>query len=137
MFPQICSVKQGDMKTLLIFIITFLALQVNAMPKDSVSVVMNTSTSNSQINIRTNSQSQKADLINNTRFEFFNVSTDWLLETKAELINGISYSPTLEFNISRPNGFNFQVQTGALPIINGLKVQKTQPAAGLSFSYKF
>ncbi|OIQ33465.1 MAG: hypothetical protein BM555_04655 [Crocinitomix sp. MedPE-SWsnd] len=67
----------------------------------------------------------------------FFIEGDWLLETKAELINGISYSPTLEFNLSRPNGFNFQVQTGALPIMTGLKVNKTQPAAGFSFSYKF
>jgi hypothetical protein len=67
----------------------------------------------------------------------FSIGTDWLLETKAELINGISYSPTLEFNLSRPNGFNFQIQTGALPIISGLKIDKTQPTAGFSFSYNF
>ena len=59
----------------------------------------------------------------------FFVEGDWLLETKAELINGISYSPTLEFNLSRPNGFNFQLQTGALPIFTVLKINKTQPAA--------
>lgn len=67
----------------------------------------------------------------------FFIEGDWLLETKAELINGISYSPTLEFNIARPNGFNFQIQTGALPILSGFKINKTQPAAGFSFSYKF
>jgi hypothetical protein len=67
----------------------------------------------------------------------FFIEGDWFLETKAELINGISYSPTLEFNITRPNGFNFQIQTGALPIMSGLKINKTQPAAGVSFSYKF
>ncbi|MEO9532171.1 MAG: hypothetical protein ABJG68_10670 [Crocinitomicaceae bacterium] len=70
-------------------------------------------------------------------FKSFTIQTDWLLETKAELINGISYSPTLEFNLSSQKGFNFQLQTGALPIMNGLKINKTQPAAGFSFSYKF
>ena len=65
------------------------------------------------------------------------ISFDWILETKAEIINGISYSPTIEFNISRPNGMNFQLQTGALPIIKGLNIQNTQPCAGLSFGYKF
>ena len=124
------------MKAILIIIITFLSLQVNAMHNDSIEVVMINSTETSTINIISTS-SQKPDSINNTRFKFFKVSTDWLLETKAELINGISYSPTLEFNLSSPKGFNFQLQTGALPIIDGLKIQKTQPAAGLSFSYKF
>lgn len=67
----------------------------------------------------------------------FSIGADWLLETKAEIINGVSYSPTLEFNITRPNGFNFQIQTGALPILTGLRINKTQPAAGFSMSYKF
>jgi len=74
---------------------------------------------------------------NKKEFKPFSIGADWLLETKAELINGISYSPTLEFNITRGNGFNFQIQTGALPILTGLKINKTQPAAGFSFSYKF
>ena len=107
------------------------------MSKDSIQNVLNMNTVKSSKALIYTAPTEKADLIHNTRFKSFNVSTDWLLETKAELINGISYSPTIEFNLSRPNGFNFQVQTGALPILNGLKIQKTQPAAGLSFSYKF
>ena len=67
----------------------------------------------------------------------FFIEGDWLLETKAELINEISYSPTLEFNLTKPKGFNFQIQTGALPIVSGFKIDKTQPAAGFSFGYKF
>lgn len=70
-------------------------------------------------------------------YKAFSIGADWLLETKAEIINGVSYSPTLEFNITRPNGFNFQIQTGALPIFTGLRINKTQPAAGFSFSYNF
>lgn len=125
------------MRAILIFIITLLSLQVNGMSKDSIQVIMASDIKQPTIQEVTNQKVTSSHLIHNTRFKNFNVSTDWLLETKAELINGVSYSPTLEFNLSRPNGFNFQVQTGALPILEGLKIQKTQPAAGLSFSYKF
>ena len=102
------------------------------MTKDSIQVMLLSNPSNSAINVIIQSEPT-----NNSRFRTFNVSADWLLESKAELINGISYSPTLEFNLTSQNGFNFQVQTGALPIFNGIRIQKTQPAAGLSFSYKF
>ena len=136
MFHQICNVKQRNMKTIIIFILTFLALHVNAMHKDSTDMVSTNHTVINSLHL-TQNEATKSELINTSRYKFFKISTDWLLETKAELINGISYSPTLEFNLSRPNGFNFQLQTGALPVLNGLKIQKTQPAAGLSFSYKF
>jgi hypothetical protein len=70
-------------------------------------------------------------------FKPMNITFDWILETKAEILNGISYSPTVEFTLSRPNGMNFQIQTGALPVINGIKIDKTQPCAGISFGYSF
>lgn len=123
------------MKALLIFILTFLYLSVNATPKDSINLAMSSAISNSTKAPNYYLSTQNPN--NVAAHQVFSISTDWLLETKAELINGITYSPTLEFNLNHPNGFNFQIQTGALPIINGLQVQKTQPAAGLSFSYKF
>lgn len=136
MYHQLCHVKQSNMKAIIIFILTFLALNVNAMHKDSIDVQLNNYCVSNSLHIK-KTEASKTQLINTSRYKFFKISTDWLLETKAEIINGISYSPTLEFNLSRPNGFNFQLQTGALPILNGLKIQKTQPAAGFSFSYKF
>lgn len=123
------------MRALLIFIITLLSLQVLGASKDSIHVMMTSNPSETEIQIL--QDADQSDLDNTNRFKFFNITTDWLLETKAEIINGISYSPTIEFNLRSSNGFNFQLQTGALPIFNGLKIQKTQPAAGLSFSYKF
>lgn len=73
----------------------------------------------------------------NEIYKSMNITFDWILETKAELLNGISYSPTIEFNLNRPNGMNFQIQTGALPVIHGIKIDRTQPCAGFSFGYSF
>jgi hypothetical protein len=73
----------------------------------------------------------------NNKPRLFKVNFDWLLETKAELINGFSYSPAIEFQISRPNGFNFQIQTGALAVFEGFKLDKPNPSAGLSVGYSF
>ena len=108
------------MKTVFIFLLT---------------IFSNLSLAHSGDSLKVNQPIQKEIEVIKSK-QFF-IESDWILETKAELINGISCSPTLEFNISCPNGFNFQFQTGALPIMNGLKINKTQPAAGFSFSYKF
>jgi hypothetical protein len=108
------------MKTVLIFFLLFLSEVSFGYNSDSLTI---------------NQPLQTQRIVEKSKTFF--IEGDWFLETKAELINGISYSPTLEFNITRPNGFNFQIQTGALPIMSGLKINKTQPAAGVSFSYKF
>ncbi|MCB9225152.1 MAG: hypothetical protein H6582_13285 [Crocinitomicaceae bacterium] len=70
-------------------------------------------------------------------FKVFELNFDWMLDTQTEVINGIWYSPTLEFNLNRPNGICFQLQTGALPTLSGYMINKTQPSAGISLSYRF
>ena len=114
------------MKALIVILFLLFNLDVQAQ------FDQNTSLESSGIKLNTNKPIYKKEV-----FKPLNISFDWILETKAEILNGISYSPTVEFNLSRPNGMNFQIQTGALPIINGIKIDKTQPCAGISFGYSF
>lgn len=66
----------------------------------------------------------------------FRINFDWMLETKTEIIHGIWYSPVVEFNLKTRKGLNFQLQTGALPMLQGYQLYRTNPAAGFSISYK-
>ena len=70
-------------------------------------------------------------------YELFEVGFDWMLDIQTEVINGIWYSPTIEFNLNAKNGLNLQLQTAALPTLNGVMIHKVQPSAGLSIGYHF
>ena len=67
----------------------------------------------------------------------FVLDFDWMLDVKTEVINGIWYSPSVQFNYTTNSGVNFQFQTGALPTLNGYMIHKAQPSAGVSIGYRF
>ena len=70
-------------------------------------------------------------------YEIFDVDFDWMLDVQTEVINGIWYSPTIEFNLNTKNGLNLQFQTAALPTLNGVRIHKVQPSAAVSIGYHF
>ena len=80
---------------------------------------------------------EESEKTENEEFEPFSIQFDWMLDTKTEIINGIWYSPMIEFNLNAKNGFTFQFQTAALPTLKGFMINKTQPSAGLSIGYRF
>lgn len=70
-------------------------------------------------------------------YEVFDVGFDWMLDVQTEVVNGIWYSPTIEFNLNAKNGLNLQFQTAALPTLKGVMIHKVQPSAGISIGYHF
>lgn len=123
---QICSVKELQMKHFITSILLMISLscfsQLESYSSQSITdLPLIEEVDQSEIN----------------EFHLFDVGFDWMLDTKTEVINGIWYSPTIEFNLNRPNGFIFQFQTGALPTLKGYKLDKAQPSAGVSIGYSF
>ncbi|MEX1002964.1 MAG: hypothetical protein WDZ35_12675 [Crocinitomicaceae bacterium] len=85
--------------------------------------------------IPSSTSSQKSG--DSKKYKVFRINFDWMLETKTELINGIWYSPMLGFNLKTKQGFNFQLQAGALPMLKGFQLYRSNPSAGISVGYRF